>query len=129
MMSRLFPRTGAALRLVRATADSHAMFVVVAIACRAISAPADEVKLKLVPTGAVAELGIYMAQPLPLSAQRPERANKIPGDLSAPLYGELQIGPKESPMAIVVIVDEPEDKPGRLFVDSNGDGDLTNDLA
>jgi peroxiredoxin len=29
----------------------------------------------------------------------------------------------------VVIVDEPEDKPARLFVDANGDGDLTNDPA
>src|SRR5260370_21201322 len=122
-------RTGSASRFVEAMDRSRVLLVVAAVACLALPVPADEVKLRLVPTGAVADLGLYLAQRLPLSAQRPERAKKIPGNLSAPRYGELRIGPKESPTVIVVIVDEPEDKPGRLFVDSNGDGDLTNDPA
>src|SRR6266853_3774991 len=129
MMTGSFMWTGSASRFVEAMDRSRSLLVVAAVACLALPAPADEVKLRLVPTGAVAELGLYMPQRLPLSTQRPERAKKIPGNLSAPRYGELRIGPKESPTVIVVIVDEPEDKPGRLLVDSNGDGDLTNDPA
>ena len=46
---------------------------------------------------------------------------------AAPLYGQLKLGPAEAPTTYFVIVDEPEGKPSRLFVDANGNGDLTDD--
>ena len=47
----------------------------------------------------------------------------------APLYGEIKIGPKESPATCLVVLDEPDGKPSRLFIDTNGNGDLTDDAA
>src|SRR5438552_2380237 len=45
------------------------------------------------------------------------------------LFGVLSIGPKESPLKIGLVVDEPEGKPARLFVDANANGDLRDDPA
>src|SRR5207249_5035435 len=36
-------------------------------------------------------------------------------------------GPSEQPMTFGVVVDEPDGKPARLWVDRNGNGDLTDD--
>ena len=47
----------------------------------------------------------------------------------APLYGEIKIGPKESPATCLVVLDEPDGKPSRLFIDTNGNCDLTDDAA
>ena len=47
----------------------------------------------------------------------------------APLYDEIKIGPKESPATCLVVLDEPDGKPSRLFIDTNGNGDLTDDAA
>jgi len=73
--------------------------------------------------------GNYIPQRLKLSATKPAALKKSPADLVSPLYGELKIGPTNAPATIVVLLDEPADKPSRLFVDSNGNGDLTDDPA
>src|SRR5262249_22416801 len=43
----------------------------------------------------------------------------------APKYGKLKFGTQTWSF----ILDEPEGKPANLYVDTNGDGDLTNDAA
>lgn len=88
---------------------------------------ADTVKLTLVPTGAMPKIGYYMPQRLELTDKPPALIKKAPDGLTAPIYGVITFGPKEHPRSFAVIVDEPDGKDARLFVDSNGDGDLTND--
>jgi thiol-disulfide isomerase/thioredoxin len=95
----------------------------------ALSAAArgEEVKLKLLSSGATAKLGGYIPQRLLLSATQPAGLKKAPKDLASPLYGELKLGAKDSPTTFFVILDEPTGKPSRLWVDANANGDLTDD--
>lgn len=99
----------------------------VALLSAASGLRADEtVKLKLIAQGAVEKIGSHRAQLLQLSAVRPAIAKKIPAGLEAPLYGVLELGDPAKPTKITVLADGSATHP-RLFVDSNGDGDLTND--
>ena len=88
---------------------------------------ADEtVKLKLVAHGAVEKIGSHRAQLLQLSATKPANVRKIPAGIEAPLYSVLELGDPIKPSKFTVLADDSRTNP-RLFVDSNGDGDLTND--
>ena len=89
----------------------------------------DAAKLKLLPTGGMPRMGGYMPQRLELSSAKPENVRKMPSDVSASLFGVLKMGAKEAPVSFVVLVDEPEGRDARLFVDSNANGDLTDDPA
>src|SRR5438046_1798689 len=62
-----------------------------------------------------------------LGADKPASLRRVPDGLAAPLYGEFIFGPSEQPMTFGVVVDEPDGKPARLWVDRNGNGDLTDD--
>jgi thiol-disulfide isomerase/thioredoxin len=88
------------------------------------SAPAQDVKLKLLSTGAEEITGGFAPQQLALSTNRPAGIKLAPTNLAAPLYGAITLGPREKPGAFFVIVDEPSDQPARLFVDGNGNGDF-----
>lgn len=82
----------------------------------------DGVNMKFVSSGATAKTGGYS----PIRAEMDAGADsvkKAPEGLTAPKYGKLKIGEKSWSF----ILDEPEGKPAKLFVDANGDGDLTND--
>jgi thiol-disulfide isomerase/thioredoxin len=84
--------------------------------------PSDGVTMKFIASGATAKAGGYR----PIRAEldgTAETVKKGPEGLVSPKYGVLKIGAK----SWGVILDEPEDKPATLFVDSNGDGDYTND--
>jgi thiol-disulfide isomerase/thioredoxin len=108
------------------------MFVMpAALALFAVVSPAAEpqpFKLTHVPTGMMKAMGYYAPQRLTLAEERPATITKAPEGLEAPLYGAIQIAGRPG-AAYHVIVDEPEGKPSRLFIDANGDGDLTNDPA
>lgn len=93
------------------------------------TATAQEVNLKWIGKDASKDLGGYMPQRLKLSSTKPESLKKAPDGLTTPLYGEMKIGPRESQSTCVIIVDEPADKPTRLYVDTNLNGDLTDDPA
>ncbi len=96
----------------------------------ATSAPAAStaVRMKLLPSGLSKKVGYYMPQRCELSASRPETITKLPEDLKSPIFGALAISGE--PGAVYhVVIDEPEGAPPRLLVDTNGDGDLTNDPA
>ena len=94
----------------------------------AFTVRADEpTKLKLISTGAVEKIGGYRPQLLTLTAVKPLIVKKIPAGIKAPLYGVLSLGDPAKPTKITALLDESGAKP-RLLVDSNGDGDLTNDL-
>ena len=87
------------------------------------------IQLQLLSSGAMPKLNGYMPQRLTLFSERPATIKQLPANLSAPLFGVLSIGPKESPLKIGLGVDEPEGKPARLFVDVNANGDLRDDPA
>ncbi len=103
--------------------------VLLASVSLAASAVAQDVTLKWLASDASKELGGYMPQRLKLSTTRPASLKKAPAVLAAPLYGEISIGPRESTGTRLLILDEPAGQPSRLFVDSNGNGDLTDDPA
>ncbi len=82
------------------------------------------VTTKFIPSGITAKMGGYM----PIRAEMDGKADgvkKSPEGLAAPKYGKFKLGDKE----YLFILDEPDGKPAKLFVDTNNDGDLTNDPA
>jgi thiol-disulfide isomerase/thioredoxin len=83
---------------------------------------ADGVSMKFVPSGVTERVGSYR----PIRAEMNKDADLVkraPEGLSAPKYGELKLGNK----SWAFILDEPEGHAAKLYVDTNGDGDLTND--
>jgi thiol-disulfide isomerase/thioredoxin len=87
-------------------------------------APAEEVATKFMSSGVTARVGGYM----PIRAEMNETADsvkKAPEGLEAPKFGKLKLGTQRWSF----ILDEPEGKPAKLYIDTNGDGDLTNDAA
>ena len=93
-----------------------------------LTAFADAATLKLLPSGAMARVGGYVPQRLTLAADRPAALKKAP-ETKAPLYGELKLGPADKPTSFLILVDEPEGSDAKLYVDANGNGDLTDDPA
>jgi thiol-disulfide isomerase/thioredoxin len=86
----------------------------------------DSVKLKPMEKGAMRKIGFYMPQRLTLVAEKPATLKKVPDGLAAPRYGVLPLA--GDPGAVFhILLDEPEGKPAKLLVDSNGNGDLTDD--
>jgi peroxiredoxin len=90
-------------------------------------ARAETVKLRLLSAGAGKQMSAFKAQEMKLSQMQPAGVKKIPEGLTVPLYGVITLGPRENPTTFTVLVDAPAGKPSRLYVDSNADGDLTND--
>ena len=84
------------------------------------------IQLTLLAKGASAKIGYYSPQRAALSAQAPKAVVKPPIGLTAPMYGVLPIGGGEG---IAFVLDEPEGQPARLFVDSNANGDFSDDPA
>src|SRR6266566_2978743 len=85
---------------------------------------AAEVKMNLMPEGAMRKLGGYQPQMLKMSATKPEALKKAP-ELAAPIYGSIKFGGALH----LIVLDEPEGKDAKLYVDANGNGDLTDDPA
>lgn len=84
----------------------------------------DAVSTKFIASGATAKVGGYR----PLRAEMNGTAESVktaPEGLVAPKYGEIKIGDKSWGF----ILDEPEGHDAKLFIDTNGDGDYTNDAA
>lgn len=107
-------------------------FCILCLATQASFVPctqAEEIRLKLLSTGAEDITGGFAPQQLRLSTNRPAGLKLAPINLAAPLFGEITLGPRETPGTYFVIVDEPADQPARLFVDANGNGDFSDDRA
>lgn len=68
---------------------------------------------------------------LELSPDPPSAEIIIPPDVRSPHFGKLNFGAPDrqshSQPHVVLLVDEPPDRPARLFVDANHNGDLTDD--
>ncbi len=81
-----------------------------------------DVEMKFIPSGVTQKVGGYrpVRSAMDLAA---DVVKKAPEALVAPKFGKITLGEK----SWLYIIDEPADMPARLFVDCNGDGDLTND--
>ncbi len=87
-----------------------------------LGADSQTVEMKFTPSGATAKVGGYR----PIRAALRDTSDGVkqaPAGLVAAKYGELRLGDERWGL----ILDEPEGKPASLFVDTNGDGDYTND--
>lgn len=80
--------------------------------------------LKFVPSGMTAKMGGYM----PIRSEMKPEAGEIKktvADLKMPMYGEIVFGEAK----FGFILDEPDGGTARLFVDTNANGDYTDDPA
>lgn len=96
---------------------------VAAFALSAGHGPADQVPLTLIPSGAMSKFGRFLPIHLELSARRPASLKSAP-PLTNPKFGMLKFGGKDH----ITIVDE-ETSGLKLYLDSNANGDLTDDPA
>ncbi len=83
-----------------------------------------EIEQKFVPSGITQKMGGYR----PIRAEMGDEAKgvtKAPEGLEAPKYGTIELDGK----SWVFILDERTDGDAKLYIDTNGDGDLTNDPA
>ena len=88
----------------------------------------DSIHLTLLSTGASKKIGYYAPQRAKLSSEKPDGIKKVPDGLTAPQYAEIPIS-RAGGAKTYLILDEPEGKPAKLYVDTNGNGDLTDDAA
>lgn len=79
--------------------------------------------------GATERISDLRYQRLQLSPTTPDGLKKPPPNLEMPVYGTLKIGPREHPTAVLVVLEETEEKEPRLFVDVSGNGDLSKATA
>ncbi len=94
----------------------------VAFAVNGVDVQADDIKQDFIASGVTQKVGGY--RPERAVMDQDESIAKVPPEeLEAPKYGMIKIGDKSWGF----ILDEPEEGDPRLFIDSNGDGDFTND--
>lgn len=94
---------------------------VAAFALSAGTGLADQVPLTLIPSGAMPKFGRFLPIHLDLSARRPASLRNPP-PLTNPKFGLLKFGGKDH----IAVVDE-ETSGLKLYLDSNANGDLTDD--
>jgi len=99
-----------------------------ALATSAALGADDVVNLKLVPQGGSAKVGYYAPQRVTLTDKKPETLTKTPEGVTAPMYGTMTVSGADKAL-YHLLLDEPEGKPAHLYVDANGNGDLTDDPA
>jgi thiol-disulfide isomerase/thioredoxin len=83
---------------------------------------AAELEQRFLGSGVTKRVGGYR----PLRAEMDKTADTVqhpPDGLEAPKFGTIELDKKQW----AFVIDEPEGKPATLYIDTNGDGDLTND--
>jgi thiol-disulfide isomerase/thioredoxin len=84
--------------------------------------------LDLITDGAVKRIGSYAPWSVTLLDDRPKEILRLPDDLGDPTFGVFEFGSFDlGDRRIFVLLDEPQDRPARLFVDVNRNGDFTDD--
>ncbi len=76
-------------------------------------------------TGTISKFNYYRVMQAPMSPQKPAHITKEPAYKNSPLYGTLTFG-SDDRIPITFALDEDE-KGATFYVDSNGNGDLTDD--
>jgi thiol-disulfide isomerase/thioredoxin len=84
----------------------------------------DATRLTPITKGGSSKIGYYSPLKSEMAPDKPAGLKKAPEGLVAAQYGVLPIG-----NGIVFVLDEPDGQPARFWVDTNGNGDLTDDPA
>ena len=69
----------------------------------------------------------YRPHHAPLKSEAPEGLKRAPEGVAAPLYCVIELGRPDIAAKFILMVEAPGGKPGRLWVDRNANGDLTDD--
>ena len=85
----------------------------------------ETVNLRPMPSGVSEKVQGYRPIKIDLTSVKPDFIEKVPEGLEFPMFGKMPFKAGEDTVAI--IIDEPEGKPARLWVDTNSNGDLTDD--
>lgn len=64
-----------------------------------------------------------------LAAEKPAGVKQVPAGLSNPYYGVIEMGPPKGKVNFYVAAEVSNDVPVKLYLDSNGNGDFTDDPA
>lgn len=88
----------------------------------AMSLFADGVQMKFIPTGAVQRAGGYMPVRAEFSANKPANVH-VPDGVKNPMFGKITFGNA----SVGFIIDDSADS--KIFVDSNNNGNYTDDVA
>ena len=128
-MFMVYPTGGRAVRLEGMKLKFPSSSAIFALAFSfAISATAQEVfHLNWIESGIRGTISSFRPKPLGLSTNVPAGLKKAPPGLTDPSYGSFEMGPPKSPATIGVIFDTTADGVQHLYVDSNGNGDFTDD--
>jgi serine/threonine protein kinase/thiol-disulfide isomerase/thioredoxin len=94
-----------------------------------VAASDGVIALPLISSGGMSRMGGYRPQSTKTSSTAPALIRKAPTGLSQAEYGSIKLGPASAQREHAFIIDQPDSLKPRLFVDSNADGDLTNDPA
>ena len=86
-------------------------------------ATAQSQPLEVISSGATASIGGYRPQRLQLTSGKPGGLKNAPS-MTSPMYGVLSFGQAGATKTFIIAVDG-----DKLFVDTNGNGDLTDDPA
>jgi thiol-disulfide isomerase/thioredoxin len=92
-----------------------------------VQASAEDVRLDWVDQGFSGKLGFYRPRRVDLSPTKPARVTRMPENVSNPLFGTVSFGSREAPVVVTVLLDEPDTGAARLWIDTDGNGDLTDD--
>jgi alkyl hydroperoxide reductase subunit AhpC len=87
----------------------------------------DAVDMKMLQSGASRKLQGYYPQRIDLSTTRPSAIKKLPDDLQAPMFGMMPFRLASGVREVVVVLDKRAGKLPGLYIDANGNGDLTDD--
>lgn len=90
---------------------------------------AAEMQLQWQAKGISGKAGYYQPARLELSDKQPESVMKLPDGVEKLKFGTLNFGASEAPLKCVVSLFEPKRGEGKLWIDANANGDLTDDPA
>ncbi len=88
---------------------------------------ADEVRLEWMPQGIYNKTHYHVPKVTTFLHEKPVQIVKEPEGLVNPQYVLLEIKPKSGRKLLGLILDQRSPKEARMWLDENGDGDLTND--
>jgi serine/threonine protein kinase/thiol-disulfide isomerase/thioredoxin len=118
------PSPQAQASTIKAAADTEAASGIAGAA----SLPTDRsIMLPLLSSGGMSRMGGYRPQSAPTSATKPTGLTRVPTGLSQVEYGTIKLGPASRQREYAFIIDQPDSLKPRLFLDSNANGDLSDD--
>lgn len=93
------------------------------------TACSEEIQLEWQAKGVSGKSGYYQPARLELGDKQPESVTKLPEGIEKAKFGTFNFGAAESPLKVVVALVEPKRGEGKLWIDANANGDLTDDPA